>query len=524
MADIDPSNSIQTMFDLAPDHRVHRIEVRADAIHIIATQAEDALLGSGAPLYVRSGGSSIVKPVVDQLPAAKGKITNVARLCDLTSDNLTDYLSRAAHWEKFSARKKAMAATDPPPWVAKTILGREGEWRFPIISGVITTPTLRPDCTILSKPGYDPQTRLLLISPPPMPTIPNDPNQDDALDALRLLEGLLVDFPFTSLASRAVALSALITPVVRGALAAVPLHASTAPTAGTGKSYITDIASCISAGEPAPVIAVAKGEEETEKRLAAALMSGQAIISIDNVNGRLGGDLLCQMIERPLVTPRMLGFSKLVKVENRACIFATGNNIQLVGDMTRRVIVCSLDCNMERPELRTFQGNPKEAVLADRGNYIAACLTIARAYAHAGYPGVLSPLASFEDWSRIVRSALVWLGCADPVDTMEAARDDDPETAGLRSVFACWHDAVGDAWRSAAQMKQVAEERIFESFSHPDLNQVLKEMASDRRGDIDAKSLGKFLGRYKGRVMNGLKLSCHGDKNANAKQWRISSI
>jgi putative DNA primase/helicase len=67
----------------------------------------------------------------------------------VTTDMLRDYLSRTARWERFNERKKAFIATDPPRDVAATILSRTGEWQFPRAVGVITTPTLRPDGTIL---------------------------------------------------------------------------------------------------------------------------------------------------------------------------------------------------------------------------------------------------------------------------------------------------------------------------------------------------------------------------------------
>ena len=47
----------------------------------------------------------------------------------------------------------------------------------------------------------------------------------------------------------------------------VPLHAFDAPEAGSGKSYLVDLASTIATGEIAPVIAAGRNEEETEKRL-----------------------------------------------------------------------------------------------------------------------------------------------------------------------------------------------------------------------------------------------------------------
>ena len=62
-------------------------------------------------------------------------------------------------------------------------------------------------------------------------------------------------------------------------------------------------------------MAAGRNEEETEKRLGAALLAGQPIINIDNVNGDLGGDALCQIVERPVVEIRILGKSELARIE-----------------------------------------------------------------------------------------------------------------------------------------------------------------------------------------------------------------
>ena len=209
---------------------------------------------------------------------------------------MRDHLSRVAKFEKYNGRAQKMVAADPPHDVAKTILARDGVWKFRRLRGIITSPTLRPDGSFVALPGYDVATVLLLVEPPPMAAIPEQPTREDALAAVRLLDALLCDFPFVNTASRSVALSALMTPVARGAMQVVPLHAFDAPEAGSGKSYLIDIASAIATGEIAPVIAAGRKEEETEKRLAAELMTGQPIISIDNLNGDLAGDFLCQAV------------------------------------------------------------------------------------------------------------------------------------------------------------------------------------------------------------------------------------
>jgi len=496
------------------------IQLQAGELHNIATEAEAALIASGTPFYVR--GDSLVRPVTDDLPAAHGRRTKVARLSDVTEAVMIDRLSRSALWIKFDARARKCVPADPTPKVAAVILSRDGEWTFRKLAGVITTPTLRPDGTILSEAGYDEATRLLLLDPPTMPQIPPRPTKQDAANALILLDDLLNEFPFVDDASRSVALSALITPVVRGAVSVTPMHATTAPVPGSGKSYIIDLASAINSGERAPVLTAGRNEEETEKRLVAALLSGQTIISIDNVNGTLGGDALCQIIERPVVAVRPLGESTFTKVESRASCFATGNNIQLVGDMTRRVLLCSLDPDVERPELRTFRSDPFGEVLSDRGRYVAAALTIVRAYVVAGCPGKLSPLASFEDWSKLVRSALVWLGQVDPCETMNKARAEDPITAALTNLFTSWHGAVGGSPQTTGAIKEAAAQvGVFGSLVHAQLREALVEVADDGHGGVNSKKLGHYLKRYEGRIIAGYKLLSGEDTDSKQKLWRV---
>jgi hypothetical protein len=499
------------------------IRVNPGSLDKLATQGERALVAAKVPFYVRA--DELRRPIVDEVEATKGRKAKVAHFAVVTLDMLRDYLSRYARWERFNERKKDFVPADPPRDVAATILSRTGEWQFPRAVGVITTPTLRPDGTILSQPGYDPVTRLILVDPPTMPAIPEKPTHDEALAALKLLDDLLGEFPFVNEESRSVALSELITPVVRGAMTVAPLHANRAPTPGSGKSYILDIVSAITCGQPCPVISAGSDEFETEKRLGAALLRGQALIAIDNLNGELRGDALCQMIERPIVDVRPLGVSRLVRIESRTTLFATGNNIVLVGDVVRRVLLCSLDPNVERPELRQFTGNPLETVLADRGRYIAAALTIVRAYLAAGCPNALPPLASFGDWSRLVRSALVWLGRADPVKTMEAARAEDPELDALRRVIAAWRDVIGVGRAlTAGQLKELAERSDFNTSPiNPDLNEALLFVAYGADG-INTRKLGMWLGRHRDRVVDGCKLVAREDGHSKQMAWCLTGV
>src|SRR5262249_17760185 len=124
-------------------------------------------------------------------------------------------------------------------------------------------------------------------------------------------------------------------------------------------------------------------------------------------------------------------------------LFATGNNIRLSGDVTRRGLVCNIDAMDERPELRAFDFNPIEYVLADRGKYVAAALTIARAYRERCGNASCSPIASYEEWSAMVREPLIWLGMDDPVKSQDQAHKDDPKRSAARELIAQWSEHFG---------------------------------------------------------------------------------
>ena len=171
--------------------------------------------------------------------------------------------------------------------VVKALEQRTGRYRFPVLAGIVNAPTMRADGTILDVPGYDAATGLLFDpSGETFPKIRTDPTRKHAQAALDMLLELLGGFPFATDAHRSVALSAILTACVRRSLRTAPLHGFSAPVAGSGKSKLVDIASVISTGREAGVIAMGNNPEELEKRLVSLLLGGAAI-AIDNVEGKL---------------------------------------------------------------------------------------------------------------------------------------------------------------------------------------------------------------------------------------------
>ena len=156
--------------------------------------------------------------------------------------------------------------TDAPDRVADTYLSRTGGWKLPELSGVTCAPFLRRDGSLCERPGYDPESGLLFKPGNEIfPEVPQQPSKADAVEALAVLDRLIDSFPFVSPADRSVALSAILTTLDRRSMTTAPLHAFTAPTAGTGKSLLVDVVATIATGRLTPVIAQGRTEEEVDQ-------------------------------------------------------------------------------------------------------------------------------------------------------------------------------------------------------------------------------------------------------------------
>jgi putative DNA primase/helicase len=501
-------------------------------ISVVTTNTQKMLVQAQVPFYQRSG--ELVRPIIRTVKAAHGRLTRSAQLKPISANYMRDTMCRHARWERFDQRTRDWLEATAPMNVATTLLDRDGVWGFPEILGVIATPTMRSDGSLLVKQGYDPATKLLLIEPPAMPDIPDEPTGEDALAALALLEDLISESPFDDEASRAVALSGLITPVVRGAFPVSPMHVSSAPVAGSGKSFLWDLVAAISAGQQRMPVIAAGTEQETEKRLVGVMLTGQPLISIDNVNGELTGDFLCQAIEQQHLNVRPLGRSDIIRLETGGVtIFATGNNITIVGDLCRRTITTRLDAKLENPQFRQFRQNPIRKILDNRGTYIAACLTICRAYIVAGRPGLLPRLASFEGWSDTVRSALVWLGKANAVESMENTRAEDPQRAALSDLLHAWAQDHGAGSGSNVPLAVIIDKAMMMQkmlgqetgeFKHPELNNAVRAATLEIAGmssKIDPVRFGQYCKRNKGRIVDGLRLANKPSSSGGAATWWV---
>jgi putative DNA primase/helicase len=493
-----------------PSSALPPIEIRIGETGKVVDEIERRLIASDLGLYQRGG--AIVSTGSAKMPTHDGGEVTTQIIAKRGDYALIEDFEAVARFLGFNKKGK-LVPCQPPMRLIHTLKDRGHRLRLPVLTGIVNCPSISADGQLLDQPGYDPRTGILFD---PLgvtfPRVPDFPTKQDAERALKRILGLLATFDLVGEDDIAVALSLILTAVARRGLRFAPLHGFTAPVAGAGKSKIVDLASIIATGHEAGVVALGKNEEETHKTLSSLLMRGDPFIAIDNCDAPLEGALLNQMLTQTQIELRVLGLSKMVTTMTNAVVTATGNNLVLLGDVTRRGVVGRLDPKVARPELRPFDYDPVDDARRSRPEFVVAVLVILKAYHGAGRPNRPSPpLQSFTDWSDTVRGALIWLGAGDPVRTMDRLRSTDPTLVHLRAVLTIWRNECGsDPITTAAVIARADESVSFKIEgtderrsrpAHPLLRDALLQVA-ERSGKINTRALGTWLGKNAGRVID----------------------
>lgn len=429
-------------------------------------------------------------------------------------DTLTDRLARLAPWFRVS-KTGDLRPIYPPTNLVRNLLAR-GAWPLPPLAGLAECPTMRPDGSLLTEPGFDSATGVMLVSGFACDQVPDEPTAEHVHAAVKTLHEPFHDFPFREDCDRSAALSAVLTAVARPAISGpVPLYAIRAPSPGTGKTLLADVVSLVATGRVAPRLAPTRDDEETRKRVAAIAADGTPVALLDNVDGNLGSPALAMALTATEIRERVLGESRIACVPHRALWLATGNNLGFRGDVARRVVPIDLDAHTESPELRGgFRHSPLEAfVLQRRSALVASTLTVLRAFHLAGRPGHGLPVkGSFEAWDALVRACLRWCSLPDPDQGSERVRaESDPERQALggflESVYACKHTGP---W-STAEICKIAE-------NNEDLRANLLDLTGSDKPD--SRRLGYALRKYKGRIVFGKWIEQSGTTHG-APRWGV---
>ncbi len=495
-----------------PNDKIPTIAIGVDESRVV----DEAIkaLAKLANIYQRAG--LLVQVVRDQPPPCGiSKPKDAPRIVPLRLPRLQELMASAANWVQ-PTEEGDPELRHPPGWAVKAVDAR-GEWTGILrLDAVVESPILRADGSVLQTPGYDAETGLIFAPQVEFPEVPTNPTQTDVERALGALLAVIVDFPFGTEAHRAAWLSGVLTPLSRFAYhGPAPLHLMDANVRGCGKSLLTDVTGVITAGRSMARMTQPRDEDEFRKRITSLAMAGESLILIDNVAGALGGSSLDAALTATTWSDRILGRSEMASnLPLFATWYATGNNVVLLADTSRRTLHVRLESPEESPEERTGFRQPDLLawVRQERPRLTVAAMTVLRGYCAAGRPSMgLTPWGSFEGWSDLVRQSIVWCGLPDPGETrQELAGQADVEAVSLAQLIDGWAkiDPNGIGMTIASVMDTIADfQKNFTATMPEEYQQVrdaINELVPARGGRIPtSRSVGMKFNHLRRRIVGG---------------------
>lgn len=471
-------------------------------------------------VYVRGG--ALVHPIESEDAATKG----VLQIRPLPAALIRERISQACQLliEQKAKDDVEIVPTRPPRWLIDAVHLR-GYYNGLVrpLNGIVQAPTLRPDGTILQQAGYDNASGLIYRPNTHFPAVPESPTVEDAKAAIAELEHVVVDFPFVDPADCSGWLAMVLSMIGRAAIeGCVPMFTMSANIRGAGKSLLADAASLIAYGRPASRKTFTRDEEEQRKLVTSIAIEGTPCVLFDNLDVQLGGANIDAALTARTWNDRVLGASRTTgELPMRTVWAATGNNIAYGSDVARRVLPIRLESPLESPEDRSgfVHENLLGWVAANRPRLAVAALTVLRSYFVAGCPEQSGGVwGSFEDWTRIVRGALVWSGAADPLPTRKSATESDETKSLLAMLIVGLIEADPDnSGLTTSEIERVVSSQDMSNPSCPTLLEAVGTICGDR---WNARRFGKKLLSFKNRTWQGKRIESE-TTHGTVKRWLV---
>lgn len=288
------------------------------------------------------------------------------------------------------------------------------DYPLPELERVVTAPYFTARYQLHQQPGYnaaaktyyyltDARLKDLKIS--------ENPTIEEIAAAKRLLlEDVLIDFPFSSDAERANAISTMIEPFIRSWFDVTPFRLIESARAGTGKSLLGDVLLYPFLGEMPTRSPEPKNPEGWQKLITTLLLTIPSVVFFDNIKRPVNDGSLESILTNPQWGDRMLGGNQHIKLLNQATWLFAGNNVQIGEEIARRTVRIRMVALTANPHQRkAFVHNPlREWITLHRKEIVTAILTLIQHWIAKGRPlyDNAPVLGSYEKWSSELHGIL----------------------------------------------------------------------------------------------------------------------
>ena len=244
--------------------------------------------------------------------------------------------------------------------------------------------------------GYDCESGIYAAGAPAEPM--------EIAEAKRRLSEILAGFRFATLADRARALAAMVTPaLVFGGLlkGRAPVDMGEADASQTGKGYRNKLTAALYSQSVKTVTQQKGGVGSMEENFNMALIRGANFIALDNVRGKIDSPGFESFLTEDTYMARV-PFMPNVEIDpRRVCVMLTSNKADVTTDLANRSACVRI---LKQPDGYAFtpypEGDILEHVRKHQPLYLGAVFAIVRAWHEAGKPRSTETRHDFRPWAQ----------------------------------------------------------------------------------------------------------------------------
>ncbi len=267
---------------------------------------------------------------------------------------------------------------------------------LPHVRAVVSCPVLTKDLKVISA-GYHQDSKILV-------THGKMPSEVSLDDAVRDLNGLLVDNKFVTASDKARALSMMITPMLKmsGFISdPCPMDTAEANESQSGKTYRQKVVAAIYNSIPLVVTQKNGGVGSVDESIASSLATGRPFVLLDNFRDNFNSPMLEAIITTPDCVPiRLPRLAEQVINASAVSFQLSSNGVNTTPDMANRSCIIRICKQHNRQWKRWPEGDLLAHVKANQHYYLGCVITIVKEWVNYGMPITNTTEHDMRQWAQ----------------------------------------------------------------------------------------------------------------------------
>ena len=339
--------------------------------------------------------------------------------------------------------------------------------------------------------------------------------------AKELLKEIYKEFCFESKQDYFNALSALLTPFLRGLFKTgfntrCPVYCYEANRERSGKDFCAGVTGMLYEGnaiEEAPISSgeyhSSGGNDELRKKIATAMLNGKKRMHFSNNKGHLNNAVLESITTNTRFSDRLLGKNIEIAFDNEMDFSFSGNlGMTMTPDLANRTIFIKLFLDIEDANKRQFtRPNLHNWILTNRNDILSALYSLVRNWFSNGSPNGTVPFASYPEWARVCGGIMETAGYGTPCkrEDSRSGISIDSDTDEMKELFERCYEEHPNTPISKNEIKNIVT-----------ANNIMGYMDWNEQSHVI--KFGNKLMKFKGRILSGITMKVEDDK-IRSSRW-----